>query len=259
MPKRRYSFGFEIRKYLESIASKYGLHRRAMFQSACKKVEWNETKKEWVAKISSQPKGGQESEHTVIANFVIFASGVLNNPKLPDLQGIDSFNGHMFHTSRWDYSYTGGSPEEPILTGLRGKRVGFIGTGATAVQSVPEMAKTAEQLYIFQRTPSSVDQRDNHDTDPAWFKNEVAAKEGWQRERNLNFVEFVENNDPKPKVNLVNDGWSRMGSYSGLIGTTKPVTVRKRPRRMAPQIACRSLKPPASSAAASDLLRYVRH
>ena len=131
----------------------------------------------------------------------------------------------MFHTARWDYQYTGGTPEKPELTGLEGKKVALVGTGATAVQAVPEVAKYAGQLHVFQRTPSSVDVRENRDIDPAWFEKNVATKKGWQRERNLNFTAHVENWNPKPAQNLVNDSWTNMASYSALIGTPKEVTM----------------------------------
>ena len=129
----------------------------------------------------------------------------------------------MFHTARWDYRYTGGSPEDPSLTALRGKKIAIIGTGATAVQAVPELAKYASQLYVFQRTPSSVDVRDNRDTDPDWFKNNVATKKGWQRERTLNFTAYLEDAETKPAPDLVNDGWSNMRTFRGLLGTSKVV------------------------------------
>lgn len=145
--------------------------------------------------------------------------------KLPGVPGIDDFRGHMFHTSRWDYKYTGGTPKDPSLTGLQGKTVGIVGTGATAIQALPEIAKYAGKVYVFQRTPSSVDKRDNGDTDITWFKTKVAPKSRWQRERNLNFIQYIENAESKPAENLVDDGWARFPSYSGLIGTSKPVTM----------------------------------
>ncbi|KAK3710484.1 hypothetical protein LTR37_010327 [Vermiconidia calcicola] len=225
MPKRRYASGYEIREYAESVCTRFDLHQRAMFQSRGQSMTWDDERKEWIVKISKKPKGGQESLHTVRASFTIIASGVLNNPKLPDLEGINDFKGHMFHSARWDYNYTGGTPERPDLTGLRGKKVAFIGTGATAVQAVPELAKFAEKLYIFQRTPSAVDARDNCDTDPDFWKNNVATKPGWYRERNLNFSTYLENSEPKPAKNLVNDAWTKFPSYSGLIGTNKPVSM----------------------------------
>ena len=151
--------------------------------------------------------------------------GLLSNAKLPDIPGIDTFKGHMFHTARWDYQCTGGNPKDPVLTGLEGKKVGIVGTGATCVQALPQVANYAAKVYVFQRTPSAVDGRDNSDTDVNWFNNSVATKAGWHRERNFNFVQHIENNQPKPERNLVDDNWTNMGSYSALIGTAKPVTM----------------------------------
>lgn len=152
-------------------------------------------------------------------------AGLLSNAQLPGVPGINNFKGHMFHTARWDYDFTGGSQEDPTLTGLKGKRVAIVGTGATAVQTLPHLAKWADKLYVFQRTPSSVDSRGNKDTDETWFKTKVASKPGWQKERNLNFVQFIENAENKPETNMVDDGWAQMPSYSALIGTSKPVTM----------------------------------
>ena len=109
------------------------------------------------------------------------ASGPLHRPKLPGIPGIETFKGHTFHTSRWDYDYTGGD-SDGNLDGLTGKRVGIIGTGATAVQCVPHLGEAAEQLYVFQRTPSSIDVRANRPTDPEWAASlgaGVAAEAGW--------------------------------------------------------------------------------
>ncbi len=131
----------------------------------------------------------------------------------------------MFHTARWDYNYTGGTPEQPDLTGLRGKKVAIVGTGATAVQAVPELAKYADELTIFQRTPSAIDERGNRDTDPEWFQTKVARHPGWFRERNLNFAAFLTNPGTRPAEDMVDDGWTHMPSYSALVGTRKPVTM----------------------------------
>lgn len=105
---------------------------------------------------------------------------------MPNTEGSDTFKGDMFHTARWRYDITGGSPNKwtPELTGLKDKRVGIVGTGATGVQVIPQLAKYAKELYVFQRTPSSVDVRNNRETDPSTW-HEIASKPGWQRERNL--------------------------------------------------------------------------
>ena len=83
-----------------------------------------------------------------------------SKPELPGIPAIETFEGHCFHTSRWDYEYTGGSSLGG-LTKLADKKVGIIGTGATAVQCIPYLGETAGHLYVFQRTPSSVDVRNN--------------------------------------------------------------------------------------------------
>ncbi|KAK5171144.1 uncharacterized protein LTR77_004288 [Saxophila tyrrhenica] len=205
MPQRRYASGHEIRKYCEKVCAKYGLHDRAVFQSRTNSMVWDEDANGWMVEIIKKPKGGQESTHRVRADFVMIAPGVLSNAKLPDVEGIESFEGHMFHTARWDYDYTGGSPEQPDLTGLRGKKVALIGTGATAVQAVPELAKYAEELTVFQQERRI----------PAWVV---------QRQE-LNFATFLTDSDDKPAENLVDDGWTHFPSYSAVVGTPKEVTM----------------------------------
>jgi cation diffusion facilitator CzcD-associated flavoprotein CzcO len=109
------------------------------------------------------------------ARFVICANGTLSKPKLSRIAGMESFAGHSFHTSRWDYAYTGED-----LSRLAHKVVGIIGTGASAVQAIPRLAKNAKQLYVFQRTPSSIDFRNDRPTDPEWV---ARLKPGWQQAR----------------------------------------------------------------------------
>ena len=98
------------------------------------------------------------------ARFVVLANGILTTPKLARIDGMESFKGKSFHTSRWDYNID-----------LKGKRVGIIGTGATAVQVIPEIAKVVKELYVFQRTPSTIDVRDQRATKPEeiaeWSQN----------------------------------------------------------------------------------------
>jgi cation diffusion facilitator CzcD-associated flavoprotein CzcO len=137
------------------------------------------------------------------AKYVAMGTGPLHRPKLPGIAGITTFAGHSFHTSRWDYTYTGGTPEGEAMTGLADKRVGIIGTGATAVQCVPHLARAAAELFVFQRTPSSIDVRNNHAVDPEWF---ATLEPGWQAKWLLNFTTlqtggFVDED-------LVKDGWT---------------------------------------------------
>jgi len=136
------------------------------------------------------------------ARYICIASGPLNRPKLPGIPGIQNFRGHAFHASRWDYRYTGGDSSGG-LTGLRGKRVGIIGTGATGVQCVPHVGKWAEHLYVFQRTPSSIDVKHNPPTDPNWA---TALQAGWHQQRMDNFNCLV-SGVPQEK-DLVDDGWT---------------------------------------------------
>jgi cyclohexanone monooxygenase len=137
------------------------------------------------------------------AKFFVLAPGHYRVPKLPGIPGIENFKPHSFHTSRWDYDYTGGSPTTG-LPKLQDKTVGIIGTGATAIQCVPHLGKWAKQLYVFQRTPSSVDVRGNRPTDPDWFKS---LPQGWQLDRMRNFQDASRG---VAKHDLVDDGWTKV-------------------------------------------------
>ena len=136
------------------------------------------------------------------ARFVVMANGPLHRPKLPGIKGIETFKGHTFHTSRWDYDYTGGDSTGGLAK-LKGKRVGIIGTGATAVQCVPHLGASADQLFVFQRTPSSIDVRNNRPTDNEWA---ASLQPGWQKERMDNFNALVSGGFAE--VDLVQDGWT---------------------------------------------------
>jgi cation diffusion facilitator CzcD-associated flavoprotein CzcO len=126
------------------------------------------------------------------------ANGYLQKPKLPGIDGIMEFAGHTFHTSRWDYDYTG-----PDLAKLSDKRVGVIGTGATAIQCVPQLAKSVKQLLVFQRTPSTVDIRGNRPTEKDWSTD---LADGWQRRRIENFQLLTAGGEADE--DLVNDAWT---------------------------------------------------
>jgi len=225
MPKRKYATGLEIREYCEVIDRKFRLSERAMFQSDVKNVTWDSDLATWNVAIAQHPRGGERSVIQINADFVLFATGVLVGAKIADLPGLDSFQGDSFHTARWDYEVTGGSQADPQLTKLQSKKVGIIGTGATAVQAVPHLAKWAKDLYVFQRTPSSIDVRNNRDTDPDTWKQEIATAPGWQRKRNENFNAHMNNYDPAPSEDLVNDQWTKMRTYSALIGGRYDVTL----------------------------------
>ncbi len=194
MPEMKYSVGKEILEYSQKIAKKYNLYDDVCFQTEVTEMRWDETISRW---IISTNKGDKMK-----ARFVAMSNGPLNRPKLPGIPGIDTFKGHTFHTSRWDYGYTGGSAEGG-LTGLKGKRVGIIGTGATAVQCVPHLGEWAKELYVFQRTPSSIDVRNDRPTDEKWAES---LEPGWHQYRMDNFNTLVSGGIAEE--DLVNDGWT---------------------------------------------------
>jgi cyclohexanone monooxygenase len=194
VPKEKYTRAPEILAHSKAIGEKYDLYRNACFQTEVTGMRWDEDSLRWI--LSTQ-RGDR-----MRARFVCMANGPLHRPKLPGISGVEAFQGHTFHTSRWDYAYTGGD-SEGNLTGLRGKRVGIIGTGATAVQCVPHLGEAAHHLYVFQRTPSSIDVRANRSTDPAWAKT---LKAGWHRERMDNFNILVSGG--YQDEDLVSDGWT---------------------------------------------------
>lgn len=194
MPVERYSKAEEIRQHCRRIAERYDLYRDALFSTQVKGLAWDGAAARWTVTT--------DRGDAVRARFVVLTTGPLNRPKLPDIPGIESFAGHAFHTSRWDYGYTGGSATE-AMTKLADKRVGIIGTGATAIQCVPPLARDARHLTVFQRTPSGVDPRDNSLTDPDWW---ASLPPGWQKERTENFsAQFTQG---LPPTDLVADGWT---------------------------------------------------
>jgi len=194
VPQEKYAHAPEILAHSQAIGKHFDLYANACFQTEVTELRWNDTTDRWIV---STNRGD-----AMRARFVCMASGPLHRPKLPGIPGIDTFAGHTFHTSRWDYAYTGGDCDGN-LTGLRGKRVGIIGTGATAVQCVPHVGEAAEQLYVFQRTPSSIDVRANRPTDPEWV---ASLEPGWQQHRMDNFNNLVSGGFEAE--DLVNDGWT---------------------------------------------------
>ncbi len=180
MPKEKYSFAPEIYEHSQRIAHALRPVRYGVFPD---QGDGARVGRDDRALDSSTT----DRNDAMKARFVVMATGPLNRPKLPAIPGIEDFAGHTFHTSRWDYDYTGGD-HSGGLTKLADKRVAIIGTGATAIQCVPFVGEYAKQLYVFQRTPSSVDVRGNKPTDPDWAKT---LQPGWQRERRENFNSMV--------------------------------------------------------------------
>ncbi|MEC7269439.1 MAG: NAD(P)/FAD-dependent oxidoreductase [Pseudomonadota bacterium] len=196
IPKRKYTDAAETLDYFKVLSDKFSLKENALFQTEVNEVKWISDEKLWFIKTNRQD--------SIKARYVIHANGFLNRPKLPAMKGINDYQGHTFHTSRWDYAYTGGN-SNGNLNNLRDKNVAIIGTGATAVQCVPHLAAGAKKLYVFQRTPSSIDERNNSNTDIDWFNSQ---KSGWQKERKENFEGFLTGNFTDK--DLVNDGWTEI-------------------------------------------------
>ncbi|KAJ5698961.1 hypothetical protein N7462_000966 [Penicillium macrosclerotiorum] len=212
MPTQKYVSGVELKDHADRIARQFNLTDRALFNTHVKTLTWNDRLFHWEAQILP----GFGIPTMLEADIVILATGLLNSPKVPILRGAQTFEGHVFHSSRWDWNYTGGTPDSPDLVNLIDKRVAVVGTGASAVQVIPELANWAEKVLVFQRTPSSVDRRDNCVT--PFSMGLEANQPGWQRLRMENFNAFVSNEYPLPQVNMVNDAWTRMPSWSALGG-----------------------------------------
>lgn len=196
VPKLRYSFAPEIYEHAQRIGHHFGLYEKAVFQTWVTELRWLEDSNQWLVKTNQGD--------AMRARHICLGTGPANRPRLPGIPGVDRFLGHSFHTCRWDYEYTGGS-HEGNLTNLTDKTVAIIGTGATAVQCVPALGESAKQLYVFQRTPSSVDIRNNSETDPEWA---ASLKPGWQKERQKKFGEAFLGGPIDPA--FIDDGWTRL-------------------------------------------------
>jgi cyclohexanone monooxygenase len=216
IPKHKYSFAPEIFEHSKAIARHYDLYKNACLQTEVKEMRWDENSGRWIIQT--------DRGDTIRAQFVAMANGPLNRPKLPGIPGITKFKGHTFHTSRWDYDYTGGD-STGNMTGLADKRVAIIGTGATAVQCIPHLGQSAKHLYVFQRTPSSVDVRNNGATDLNFAKN---LESGWQWRRMENFNILVSGGDQEE--DLVADGWTEI--FRNLTGIAAKTAARELGRRL---------------------------
>jgi cation diffusion facilitator CzcD-associated flavoprotein CzcO len=196
MPSEKYAHGPEILEHCRRIGKQYGLYDNALFHTEVTDLSWDEAGARWTVRTNRGD--------AFTAQFVGMGIGPLHVPKLPGIEGIEDFRGHSFHTSRWDYDYTGGDANGAPMDRLADKRVAIIGTGATAVQCVPHLARAARELYVFQRTPSSVDVRDNRPTDPDWFAG--IATPGWQQRWLENFT--ANQAGGTATEDLVMDGWT---------------------------------------------------
>ncbi|MEZ5931029.1 MAG: NAD(P)/FAD-dependent oxidoreductase [Alphaproteobacteria bacterium] len=194
IPSERYAKGAEIFGHCQAIGRHFDLYDRALFQTRVTRMDWSEEEARWIV--------GTDRGDRIEARHVMIGQGPLMKIKLPGIPGIQDFEGRIFHSSRWDYDYTGGDTEGG-QTRLADKRVAVIGTGATSIQIVPKLAEHAERVYIFQRTPSTIAARNNGPTDVAWFKSQP---KGWQKARMENFLTIISGLPHKEDV--VGDGWT---------------------------------------------------
>jgi cyclohexanone monooxygenase len=217
MPKEKYAYADEIFEHSRRIGRHYGLYDRTHFSTRVRSMEWDDALGRWHLRT--------DRGDDVRARFVVSALGPMSRPKLPGIPGLERFAGHSFHTGRWDYAYTGGDTTGG-MTRLADKRVAVIGTGASAIQCVPRLARDAQHVFVFQRTPSSVDWRRNRPTDPDWW---ASLQPGWQRERRENF-DALSMGRPVD-VDLVDDGWTDIfRAISSPKGENRPRTREERDR-----------------------------
>ena len=195
VPSAKYTGAPEIYAHARRIATTFGLYEDALLSTGITSLTWDDDTSRWII--------GTDRGDELRARFVAMGTGPLHRPKLPGIPGIEEFAGHSFHTSRWDYEYTGGGPDGSPMDRLADKRVGIIGTGATAIQCIPHLAKTAGDLFVFQRTPSSVDTRGNHEFDPDWY---ASLGTGWQKKWLENFATLQTGGFAAE--DLVKDGWT---------------------------------------------------
>ena len=201
MPEKQFEDGYRIFDYFQQVAKQYDLYEGALFHTLIKSLKWDEAILRWRIETN---RGDQ-----LRARHVIMCGGTLATPKLPAIPGIDKFKGKIFHTSRWDYDYTGGEWRDPQLDKLGDKRVAILGTGATSIQAVPYLGKYAKHLYVIQRTPSSVDERKNRPLDPEWASS---LEPGWQAERRDNFLRAANEIIIPGEEDMVQDIWTEINN-----------------------------------------------
>jgi len=194
MPSQRYAVGEEIRGHLDAVAQRFDLNGDALFHTRVMRTEWLEDRSRWSVRT--------DRGDVIACRWYVLATGILNLMKLPTIEGMESFTGPSFHTARWDYEYTGGSPSEP-LDRLSDKTVALIGTGASGIQCLAPLAESAKHVYVFQRTPSAVGVRDNRPTEPGFAER---LKPNWQQDRMDNFQATILG--VPVGADLVDDGWT---------------------------------------------------
>lgn len=202
IPKHRYSYAPEIFAYTQKLAAHFGVYDLGLFQTSVDGLRWDDEAALWNVTT--------DRGDAISSRYVVITHGSFASPRLPAIPGIETFKGKMFHSSRWDYDYTGGDSQNP-LTGLADKRVGLIGTGASSIQILAPLGASAEQLLVFQRTPSTVAERNNSETNIEWMQS---LEPGWQKKRRENFTLIT--NGEQVEEDLVEDAWTVF--YKAMLG-----------------------------------------
>ena len=215
LPSKKYAPGGEILAHAQAIGRHYGLYERSLFQTTASGMVWNHKDARWEVSTNRGDK--------IRAHFVCIAPGPFPWPKLPGIAGIETFKGKAFHTGRWDYEYTGGQPGNDVLDKLGDQTVGVIGTGATGLQCIPVLGRSVRHLYVFQRTPATVDVRGNRPTDPVFA---ASLRPGWQQKRMDNFNATI--SGAPIETDMVNDAWSRSLALLNRLAADDPDTIEKR-------------------------------
>jgi cation diffusion facilitator CzcD-associated flavoprotein CzcO len=233
VPSHKYAPAAEIREHAERIATHWGLGDKTLFRTDVRSAVWDDVAQLWtVTAVEHRGPAAAPITRVFRAHYVYLAAGVLTRPQVPRIPGLASFRGELFHTARWNYGISGGSQGKQALTGLKGKKVAVIGTAATAIAVIPEVAKYAGELYVIQRTPAYVKARSQRPTKVEEFQARVATAKGWQYQRQLNLNAWM-TNSAKPGVeNLVNDGWTDMPAYSAITGSPKHGIIDSSPENL---------------------------
>ena len=196
-PSEKYAHAPEILAHCKRIGRQFGLYSNALFHTEVENLDWDEANARWVIQTNRGDR--------FTASFIGLGTGPLHVPKLPGIPGIETFRGHAFHTSRWDYQYTGGEPDGGVhwrsfrTSASRSSAQAPRRSSACRIWRAP-----AGELYVFQRTPSSVDVRANAPIDPDWFSS--IATPGWQQRWLENFTDNSAGGSATE--DLVQDGWT---------------------------------------------------
>jgi cation diffusion facilitator CzcD-associated flavoprotein CzcO len=200
LPTRKYASGIEIRAYCRRVAGHFQLDRNALLETEVTALTWLPDQSMWLVETDRGDR--------FRSRFVILGLGQFQTPKIPKLEGIDDFEGHMFHTSEWDYGCTGGDPADAPMDRLKTRRVGVIGSGPSAIQCIPHFSRAARALFVFQRTPSAVNARGNQATPEHWRAQ--SRHPGWQRALMANYIQF---RNPLIEVeDIVDDNWTQIAA-----------------------------------------------